>query len=417
MDNTDTKPSLTPKGNDESKTCSTAREYREEYQKLCDSFSLQNTEISVLIEELTAQQEELRFQYQQLAQAEYEIRKKEEQLRFVTRQIPATLWVVDKQLNYLLSEGKGLSLIGLTPGEVVGQNLYNFFKTSDEHHTAINAHIRALHGEKVAYSYEHNGVIFQTSLSPMTGPDGMINGVIGIAYDITELTKASEMIRYEQERAYQYLNVAEVMIIAFDQNGIITLVNRRGCEFLGLARDQIIGSNWFDQFLPPSEWVEGRKLFNDFLEGKFGACRRFEGEILTNDGSSRIISWYMHAIRSPSGKYVGILASGKDITKEKRLETQNAAAVVQIEKDIAKFAVLNDQIRNPLCIILTLASMSDDQELADKISEQVEKIDYIVRDLDRRWAESDKVLSYLRRHHHHRHDKKSIISKEQRSDP
>jgi hypothetical protein len=125
----------------------------------------------------------------------------------------------------------------------------------------------------------------------------------------------------------------------------------------------------------------------------------------------------MHAIRSPSGKYVGILASGKDITKEKRLETQNAAAVVQIEKDIAKFAVLNDQIRNPLCIILTLASMSDDQELADKISEQVEKIDYIVRDLDRRWAESDKVLSYLRRHHHHRHDKKSIISKEQRSDP
>lgn len=102
-------------------------EYTEDYQKLYNSLILQNAEISVLNEELIAQQDELRLQYQQLAQAEYEIRKREEQLRFITRQVPATLWVVDRNLNYLLSEGKGLSLIGLTPGEVVGQNLYDFF--------------------------------------------------------------------------------------------------------------------------------------------------------------------------------------------------------------------------------------------------------------------------------------------------
>ena len=107
----------------------------------------------------------------------------------------------------------------------------------------------------------------------------------------------------------------------------------------------------------------------------------------------------MHAIRSPSGKLIGILASGKDITRDRQLEDEKTAAVRQIEKNMAKFAVLNDQIRNPLSIILTLASMSDDVELAEKISEQVAKIDSIVNDLDHRWMESEKVLEFLRKHH------------------
>lgn len=265
-------------------------DHPDDYQRLYDSLIVQNTEISVLNEELTAQQDELRLQYQQLAQAEYEIRKREEQLRFITRQVPATLWVVDRHLNYLLSEGKGLSLIGLTPGEVVGQNLRDFFHVQEKNHPALEAHIRALHGEEVTFEYDHDGVIFQTSLTPMTGPDHIINGVIGIAYDITQQVKAAENIRFERERAHQYLNVAEVMILAFDRHGTITLVNRRGCEFLGLSHDQIIGKNWFDQFLPPTEWLKTREFFHEFFQGWYGESSRCKGEILTNDGSPRIIS-------------------------------------------------------------------------------------------------------------------------------
>ena len=72
----------------------------------------------------------------------------------------------------------------------------------------------------------------------MTGPDHIINGVIGIAYDITEQVKAAERVRFERERAHQY-NVAEVMILAFDRHGTITLINRRGCEFLGLSHNEV----------------------------------------------------------------------------------------------------------------------------------------------------------------------------------
>ncbi|HPP78650.1 PAS domain-containing protein, partial [Methanospirillum sp.] len=260
--------------------------------------------------------------------------------------------------------------------------------------------------------YDHNGVIFQTSLCPMTGPDHMINGVIGIAYDITEKVQAAEQIRFEQERAQQYLNVAEVMILAFERNGTISLVNRRGCEFLGLHQDQIIGKNWFDQFLPPTEWARTREFFHEFFQGWYGECTHWQGEIITIDGSHRTISWFMHAIRSPSGKCTGILASGKDITRERQLEAEKTAAIGQIEKNIAKFAVLNDQIRNPLSIILTLASMLEDVELGEKISTQVAKIDSIVHDLDRRWVESEKVLEFLRKHHHI--DTKSMTGKDRK---
>ena len=45
--------------------------------------------------------------------------------------------------------------------------------------------------------------------------------------------KINSGFRKEKEKAQQYLNIAGVMFVALDRNGIVTLVNRKACEILG----------------------------------------------------------------------------------------------------------------------------------------------------------------------------------------
>ncbi len=68
----------------------------------------------------------------------------------------------------------------------------------------------------------------------------------------------------------------------------------------------------------------------------------------------------------------------------------------QIESNIEQFAILVDQIRNPLAVIAGLAELKADRSLRDMIVEQVSKIDRLIEKLDKGWIESEKVREFLR---------------------
>lgn len=98
-----------------------------------------------------------------------------------------------------------------------------------------------------------------------------------------------------------------------------------------------------------------------------------------------------------SGRYH---AQGHDITKERRLEEENDAALIQIQKNLAQLAILNDEIRNPLMIITMSVDRINDCQVTDLIIGQAKRIDEMVSQLDQRWAESEKVLNALTKHYY-----------------
>jgi PAS domain S-box-containing protein len=96
-----------------------------------------------------------------------------------------------------------------------------------------------------------------------------------------------------------------------------------------------------------------------------------------------------------------VMLIGRDITFWIQVHTEmEREGIVQIEKNMEQFQILNDQIRNPLTMILSYASM-DEYVHRDKIIEAVQKIDNLVTRLDKGWIESEKVRSFLLRHYHH----------------
>jgi len=120
--------------------------------------------------------------------------------------------------------------------------------------------------------------------------------------------------------ARSYLDIAGVMIVAINTRGIVTLINKRGCEILGYKESEIIGKNWFDNFLPERLRKEVKDISRKLLSGEIEQTEYFENPILTKSGKERMISWHNTMLKDEKGKLVGHLSSGEDITERKKTE-------------------------------------------------------------------------------------------------
>ena len=123
----------------------------------------------------------------------------------------------------------------------------------------------------------------------------------------------------EKNRTQLYLDIVNVIITLIDTDGNVQMINRRGCDILGYTENEIIGKNWFDNFIPENVRKDTKKLFNDMLSGS-GELTYNINLILTKEGKTRTISWKNSLIFDNQKKITGILFSGLDITEQKEVE-------------------------------------------------------------------------------------------------
>jgi len=88
-----------------------------------------------------------------------------------------------------------------------------------------------------------------------------------------------------------------------------------------------------------------------------------------------------------------------DISVMVRIEKEiEKKGLIQIEENMAQFQILNDQIRNPLAIIMSIVSINESKD-SENIIEQVRRIDDLVTRLDQGWVQSTAVRSFLLKHY------------------
>jgi PAS domain S-box-containing protein len=95
---------------------------------------------------------------------------------------------------------------------------------------------------------------------------------------------------------------------------------------------------------------------------------------------------------------LGTLTVIRDITEQEQLDGIRKEMLRSMEKTAVDFAVLSDQIRNPLQIIVGMTSMEDGAH-HDTILAEARQIDRIVDRLDRGWVEAEKIKSFLKEHY------------------
>ncbi|MBN1289439.1 MAG: PAS domain S-box protein [Actinobacteria bacterium] len=144
------------------------------------------------------------------------------------------------------------------------------------------------------------------------------------------LKKAEEEAEKERGKARDYLNIAAVMMLALNADGEITMINRKGCELLGFTEDELMGKDYFNEFVPENVREKARNSFNSVITGSESTSKDFRMLQVGRDGLERNIAWYNTLLKNEEGDTTGLLGSGEDITDRLRNER-----IMRAQRDLA----------------------------------------------------------------------------------
>ena len=141
-----------------------------------------------------------------------------------------------------------------------------------------------------------------------------------------------------------------------------------------------------------------QKIFSDIVRNSSRISHEYL-RILRPDGDKRWIQVILEKTSDENGNLVGIEGTIQDITDQKRSLADHAKALEQISHNLELMAILNDEIRNPLSIIVAMMDMEGNENCRETVFKAVDDIDEIVRKLDKGWLKSDKIRSFLKLHY------------------
>jgi PAS domain S-box-containing protein len=240
-------------------------------------------------------------------------------------------------------------------------------------------------------------------------PPGKTDEITMLSASINDLLSfleeyIAEMDRYkmdieESREKYRHLFQSADDAIYIIHNGRFSDCNQKGLEMLGWEREGTIPRSLLD--ISPEFQPDGRRSAEVWQEYYATACRgdslRFEWRSLRKDGT--YVDTEVTLTRFDLTPELYLLAIARDITEKKQAEHLKAEAFARIEKNLEQFAILNDEIRNPLQIIQAVVEMNACDEKGI-VLEQIKRIDRLVNDLDAGYIESEKVREFLRKHYH-----------------
>ncbi len=185
--------------------------------------------------------------------------KSEQGYRALAANLPGgAVFVVDRELRYLLADGEALYTAGMTPPDLEGKTIFEALEPT----LALRYEPlfrRALAGEPFYHDHEAHGRVFHSRGVPLReetgGEGGLIYAVLVVSYDITNRRRAEEARRQSEEetrlahaRATRILESISDAFYALDAQFFFTYVNGRAEEWWGRNRHGLIGRHYWTEF-------------------------------------------------------------------------------------------------------------------------------------------------------------------------
>lgn len=104
---------------------------------------------------------------------------------------PVVLFATDQEGVITLSRGQALTGLGLGQDELVGTSVFDLYTNEPN---IAQAATRALQGETVVADLALNGTTHSTRFAPLNGPDSIVQGIVGVATDITPQVEAQRAL-------------------------------------------------------------------------------------------------------------------------------------------------------------------------------------------------------------------------------
>jgi len=128
--------------------------------------------------------------------AEVALKHSETRLRTVVANAPLVLFTLDRDGVFTMSEGRGLERMSLKPGEVVGRSVFDVYAN---HPDICESSRRALAGHEFKEIVDIGALSFETWYSPMRDGRGQLDGVLGVAIDVSTSRRLEQQLQHSQK--------------------------------------------------------------------------------------------------------------------------------------------------------------------------------------------------------------------------
>ena len=269
-----------------------------------------------------------------------DLRKSEEKFRGITERSFDIIITVDQEEICTYVSPSVERVLGYKPEEIIGKHFQVLFPENmiKKVERVYNTLIQGKEIEEVNFEVlrkDRRKAIIEVNGSPIIKDDKIV-GVQIHSRDITLRKLEEEMIEKEKNKLQKYIDIAGIILKIVDKDGKVSLINNRGCEVLEYTKEEILGKNWIDNFVPERLKNKMNDILTKLKSNQTVAYEYFEHPILTKSGEEKIISWSNTILKDERDEFQGILSSGEDVTIKSRVERElqeNYQKLQQIMED------------------------------------------------------------------------------------
>lgn len=253
------------------------------------------------------------------------LHQSELRLRSVVDSASMVLWALDRHGVFTFSQGRALEALGLRAGDVVGRSVFDVYARFP---SIVADHQRALAGEEFTSVAELAGIAFECRYSAVRDDAGEVDGVIGVAVDITDRRRVeSELHRRERQLAHTQ-RLAHLGSWSWDVGDNVVTWSDELYRIYGL--EPAASPATFAGYLALVHADDRERVqaaITSALED--GSTFDFIERIVRPDGEIRVLRSQGEVVRDDAGRAERLVGACQDITEQElaRAELRKAEAL------------------------------------------------------------------------------------------
>ena len=220
-------------------------------------------------------------------------------------------------------------LLGLDPGQVIGKNCYELVHQQNSPPASCPVQCMLKTGKESRADVEEPrlGKTFDVIATPSRDASGNMSGCVHVIRDVSDRKKAEEVLRAASGYARSLLEASLDPLVTISPEGKITDVNEATVNVTGVAREELIGTEFGSYFTEPGKAREGyqRVLSEGFVTDYPLTIRHAAGRLTD-------VLYNASTYKDKDEKVLGIFAAARDITARRQAEKARNQAEEELRK-------------------------------------------------------------------------------------